>query len=130
MIPSFQKYLYPFLLLMGDGKTRNLTQVCEELSKSMRLTEEELAETYETSGQNRHYGRCGWARTWFLKAGILNSPSKGHYILSQAGKDLLASGETKITQKFLIEHYPSFAAFAKSKKKIEKHHSPSDKSHG
>ncbi|MDE6576568.1 MAG: restriction endonuclease [Muribaculaceae bacterium] len=111
---------------MGDGKTRNLLQICEGLSKTMNLNEEELAETYETSGQNRHHGRCGWARTWFMKAGILDSPKKGVYTISQVGKELLSSGETKITQKFLIEHYPSFASFARAKKKTEKHNCPSD----
>lgn len=126
MIPPFQEYLHPFLALMGDGKTRNLLQICEGLSKTMNLNEEELAETYETSGQNRHHGRCGWARTWFMKAGILDSPKKGVYTISQVGKELLSSGETKITQKFLIEHYPSFASFARAKKKTEKHNCPSD----
>lgn len=128
MIPSFQTYLYPFLKLMGDGKTRNISQVCDDLAKSMHLTDEELAETYETSGQNRHHGRCGWARTWFLKAGILESPQRGHFTISQAGKDLLNSGQTKITQKFLIEHYPSFADFAKTKKK-DKHVTASEEAH-
>ncbi len=129
MIPSFQKYLYPFLKLMGDGTPRNLSQICEELSKSMNLTAEELAETYETSGHNRHYGRCGWARTWFMKAGIIDSPNKGVYTISQEGKDLLSSGETKITQRFLIEHYPSFASFAKAKKKTGKSDCPLGDSH-
>ncbi len=46
MIPSFQKYLYPFLKLMGDGKMRNISQVCDDLGRSMNLSEEELAETY------------------------------------------------------------------------------------
>lgn len=129
MIPPFQEYLYPFLALMGDGNARNLSQICEALSKTMNLTKEELAETYETSGHNRHYGRCGWARTWFMKAGIINSTNKGVYIISPVGKELLSSGETKITQKYLIEHYPSFAAFAKTKKKTEKHNDPSGDGH-
>lgn len=59
MIPPFQKYLYPFLSLMGDGKVRNISQVSNDLAKTMNLNEEELSETYETSGQNRHHGRCG-----------------------------------------------------------------------
>lgn len=117
MIPPFQKYLYPFLKLMGDGKIRNISQISEALGKSMNLTPEELVETYETSGQNRHHGRCGWARTWFLKAGILESPKRGHYIISKTGRELLNSGRTEITQKFLIDRYPSFAMFAKTKKK-------------
>lgn len=128
MIPSFQKYLYPFLKLMGDGKARNISQVSDELGKYMKLTGEELAETYETSGQNRHHGRCGWARTWFLKAGVLESPSRGTYVISKAGMDLIDSGETNITQKFLIERFPSFAAFARTKKK-DKHTGAPDETH-
>lgn len=117
---------------MGDDEVRNISQVCDDLGKSMKLTEEELAETYETSGQNRHHGRCGWARTWFLKAGILESPKRGYFVISSAGKELLNSGQTSITQKFLIENYPSFAVFAKAKKKdkhttaVEEPHETSD----
>lgn len=117
---------------MGDGEVRNISQVCDDLGKSMNLTEEELAETYETSGQNRHHGRCGWARTWFLKAGILESPKRGYFVISNAGKKLLNSGQTNITQKFLIENYPDFAVFAKTKKKdknttaVEEPHETSD----
>ena len=36
MIPPFQKYLYPFLCLMGDGKVRNISQVSDDLGKSMK----------------------------------------------------------------------------------------------
>lgn len=128
MIPPFQKYLYPFLHLMGDGKIRNISQVSDELAKSMNLTDEELAEVYEASGQNRHHGRCGWARTWFLKAGLIDSPKRGHYVISKSGKELFESGETNITQKFLIDHYPSFAVFAKTKKK-DKHDNISEEIH-
>lgn len=128
MIPPFQQYLYPFLQLMGDDKVRNISQVSDDLGKLMKLTDEELAETYETSGQNRHRGRCGWARTWFLKAGLLDSPKRGLFVLSKSGRKLLSSGETGITQKYLIDHYPSFATFAKTKKK-DKNVSISDEPH-
>ena len=39
MIQSFQKYLYPFLSLMGDGKVRDISQVSDDLGKTMNLTE-------------------------------------------------------------------------------------------
>lgn len=42
MIPPFQKYLYPFLCLMGDGKIRNISQVSDDLGKSMNLTSRSL----------------------------------------------------------------------------------------
>lgn len=69
MIPPFQQYLYPFLKLMGDGKVRNISQVSEDLGKEMNLTEEELSETYETSGQNRHRG-------WQVEAVYLGNPMR------------------------------------------------------
>lgn len=111
---------------MGDGKARNISQLSDELSKSMQLTDEELAETYETSGQNLHRGRCGWARTWFQKAGLLDTPKRGYFIISKSGRELLDSGQTEITQKFLIEHYPAFAAFAKTRKKDKRYNTPEE----
>ena len=126
MIPPFQKYLFPFLQLMSDGKTRSIMQIRKELSLAMNLTEEELAETYETSGQNRHLGRCGWARTWFLKAGLIESTQRGLYTISNSGKELYNSGIKNITQQYLVNHYPAFAAFAKARKKEKYSHTATD----
>lgn len=86
----------------------------------MNLSEDDLAATLEKSGQNQHYGRCSWAKTWALKAGLIDkAPQKYHFVISKAGQDLVASGITDITQKFLVENYPSFAEFAKRKKHTE-----------
>ena len=109
MIPQFQKYLYPFLSLMGDGKVRNISQVSNDLAKTMNLSEEELSETYETSGQNRHHGRCGWARTWFLKAGVLDSPSRGHFVISESGRKLLMLQIYTLLIYFSNRNYPKIS---------------------
>ncbi len=117
MIPPFQQYLYPFLKLMGDGKVRNIkSDVWSELATSMKLSQSDLSETIEKSGQNRHYDRCSWAKTYMLKAGLVISPQRATFVISEQGRQLLDSGITDITQKFLIEHYPSFAEFVNHKK--------------
>lgn len=115
MIPPFQQYLYPSLELMGDGKVRKLSDVWSELAEKMNLSAADLSETLERSGQNRHYDRCSWAKTWMMKAGLLVSPQRATFVISEAGKQLLASGETNITREFLVGHYPSFAEFANGK---------------
>lgn len=107
---------------MGDGKIRNIPQVSYDLGMALHLTDDELSETYDTSGQNRHYGRCSWARTWYLKARLIDSPKRGYYVISKSGRELLNSGVTEITQKFLVSHYPTFAVFAKTKKKDKQSH--------
>lgn len=116
MIPPFQQYLYPFLKLMGDGKVRNIADIRSELATSMNLTEEELAETLERSGQYRHHDRCSWAKTYLLKAGLISCPQRAHFVVTEEGKKLLASGITYISNRFLLEHYPSFAEFVNHKK--------------
>lgn len=116
MIPPFQQYLYPFLKIMGDGKIRNISDIRSELATTMKLSQEDLSETLEKSGQYRHHDRCSWAKTYLLKAGLIVCPQRAHFVVSEEGKKLLTSGITYITQKFLIEHYPSFAEFANHKK--------------
>ena len=116
MIPPFQQYLYPFLKLMGDGKIRNISDIRSELATLMKLSEEELAETLEKSGQYRHHDRCSWAKTYLLKAGLITCPQRAHFVVTEEGKKLLASGITYISNKFLLEHYPSFAEFVNHKK--------------
>lgn len=120
MIPSFQKYLYPFLKLMGDGKARKMSEIIEALAPVMKLTPEDIDACYENSGQNIHLGRCNWAKTWFSKAGVVGSPKRGIYVITPVGQDLLNSGVTEITQKLLMSKYPSFKEFARPKKKTSK----------
>lgn len=115
MIPPFQQYLYPLLKLMEDGKPRTMSDIAPILAKRMQLSEADLLETFEKSGQNRHYDRCSWAKTYLIKAGLISSPQKAMFVISDHGRQLLASGETNITSRFLAEHYPSFAEFANRK---------------
>lgn len=115
MIPPFQQYLYPFLKLMGDGKLRTMSDIAPVLAKEMKLSDADKAEKYERSGSNRHYDRCSWAKTWMVKAGLLVCPKRATFAISEAGMQLLASGETNITREFLVGHYPSFAEFANGK---------------
>lgn len=117
MIPPFQTYLLPFLQYVSDGKQHRILDVAEALGKSMGLTQKDLEEVIESSGKPRHYYRCSWAKTYLSKAGLIQFPERAVFVITDKGRELLASGVTKLSQRFLIEHYPSFAEFAKKKNK-------------
>ena len=51
-----------------------------------------------------------WAKTYLKKAGLVDSPKRGSYIITTAGSTLLHS-DVAITNEFLESNYPSFAAF-------------------
>lgn len=117
MIPKFQDYLLPFLKLMSDGKTRVLSDVVKELAIAMNLTDADLAETMDKSGKPRHNDRCSWSKTYLSKAGLITFPKRANFVISDAGKNLLASNPSSLTINFLKENYPSFATFIATRKK-------------
>lgn len=105
---------------MGDGRVRKMSEIVESLAPIMKLTPEDIDACYKSSGHNIHHGRCGWAKTWFNKAGVVMSPERGLYVITPIGQELLNSGVTEITQKLLISKYPAFKEFARPKKKESK----------
>lgn len=54
--------------------------------------------------------RVGWTRTYLKKAGLLTTPSRGTYQLTQLGKQVLDSNPTVIDNSFL-EQFDSFHQF-------------------
>lgn len=121
MIPPFQNYLFPFLSLMSDGKMRTVKEAASDLAAKMNLSAADLDETLESSGKSRHLDRCGWAKTYLVQAGLIYAPKKAHFLISPDGIKLANSGVTFLSNKFLSENYPSFAAFVNKKEKVSNH---------
>lgn len=97
--------------VMGSGELMDIRAIAEKVAKHMKISEEDLADTLD-SGQSRHVNRCSWAKTWCKKAGLISSPKRARFAITDKGRKLLESGVTELTQKYMIDHYPSFAEFA------------------
>ena len=54
--------------------------------------------------------RIGWARTYLKKAGLISSPQRAQFVITEEGKRLYESG-VEITDTLLLEKYPGFADF-------------------
>lgn len=105
MIPSFQKIMLPLLELLKDHKPRRMTNCAEELAKTFNLTDQEKKERVP-SGGFRFLNRVCWARLPLSTAGLLKSPQRGLWEITQEGLDLLAENPAEITVKLLKEKYP------------------------
>jgi restriction system protein len=57
----------------------------------------------------------GWARTYLKKAGLIISPKRGHFKISDRGLELLKKNPPEITAKFLMR-YDEFVKFKTIKK--------------
>ncbi|QUA52194.1 restriction endonuclease [Aristaeella lactis] len=108
-VPKFFDFLGTFLVALADGKTHTSKEVRTFASDEMKLTAEELAELLPSGKQTTFANRVAWARTYLDRAGLIKTPSKGHYCITEEGKKALKSG-VKIDLAYL-EKYPSFVSF-------------------
>jgi restriction system protein len=111
-IPAFQTYLLPTLKTLGNGEIWTNIAMAEELAKHFNLTAEDRADLLPSGVRPRYRDRAIWALTYLFQAGLATRPSRGKYEITPTGGALLKSPPKEITQRFLIENYPSFREFA------------------
>jgi restriction system protein len=114
-IPDFQTIMLPLLEMFKDGEAKTTTQMYAELADRFGLTELERAERLPSGHQTRFHNRVGWARTHLKKAGLLERIGSGLYRIAPRGKEVLASGPSKIDVHFL-DQFEEHLEFRKTKK--------------
>ena len=67
--------------------------VRNNIANSMKLTEEDLAEMLPSGSQRTFDNRVAWARTYLDKAGLIETPMRGKYHITEKGKRALTSNE-------------------------------------
>jgi restriction system protein len=115
MIPTYEEIMLPFLKLLSDGKEHSLNETHDKLADHFQLTEEEASELLPSGQQPIFRNRIGWARTYLKKAGLLTSPSRAHFIITDRGRALLKENPKEITSNFL-KKYDEFVDFQNIKR--------------
>lgn len=116
-LPKYSELYLPFLTTIQDGAVYSAKEVRDRLASSLRLSDDDLSQLISSNHQSVWASRFGWANTYLKKAGLVIAPKAGHCQITDEGKRLLNSG-VDITNHYLVEHYPDFAAFRKGKKVI------------
>lgn len=107
--------MLPVLKLASDGEEHKFSQAVEELADEFSLTSEERNELLPSGSQAVFNNRVGWARSYLKQAGLLASPKRGFFTITQRGKELLTTNPAKVDVSVLAQ-YPEFVEF-KSRKK-------------
>lgn len=114
-IPNYQQFMLPLLQLLQDGKEHSLQEAYQVLPERMNLSEEEKREYLPSGTQPIVYNRIGWARTYLKKAKLITTTRRGHFIISERGKEVLQSNPDKIDYDFLMQ-FPEFQEFRNTRK--------------
>jgi restriction system protein len=109
-IPDYQTVIPPLLQLASDGQEHSLRGAIEELADQFGLSEQERNHLLPSGRQATFDNRVGWARTYMKKAGLLSSPRRGYFEITDAGPQALKINPEAINNK-ILEQYPEFLEF-------------------
>src|SRR5512141_3200570 len=102
--------MLPFLRIAGDGKEHSVAEARARLASEFKLTEAEQDELLPSGRQSRFGNRVAWAKVYLEQGGLLVSPRRGHFQISDRGRDVLKAPPARIDIKFL-DQYPEFIEF-------------------
>jgi restriction system protein len=109
-IPDYQTLMLPLLKLAADGREHRFRDAIEQLASEFRVGDAERGELLPSGAQPVLDNRVGWARTYLKQAGLLQSPKRGIFQITDAGKRLLVENPPRIDVA-LLDRYDAFRAF-------------------
>jgi restriction system protein len=117
-IPDFQSIMLPLLKILADGKVYKYREIFEALVREFQVTEAERKEMLPSGQQEIFANRVGWAKTYLKKAGLIDSPQRATFVISEKGKEILSQNPARIDTKFLRQ-FPEFQEFTRVNKQNE-----------
>lgn len=109
-IPDFQSIMLPLLKLTADRQEHRRQDVAEPLAAQLGVTPEEQTKLLPSKRQEVFVNRIHWARFHLAKAGLLESPRRGVFRITDRGLQVLEAPPARITIAFL-QRFPEFAEF-------------------
>lgn len=102
-IPDFQTLILPLLSLLGDGEEHSNADIYANLANVLGLTDEEKEQLLPSGRQTVFTNRAAWAKSYLKQAGLVTSPRRGCYAITERGKEVLARNVSRIDIAYLMQ---------------------------
>lgn len=109
-IPKYDEMYREILECLSDGQVHKSKEIKNIVAMRFSLSSIDREELLPSGRQSVFDNRLGWARTYLKKAGLIQSPSRGSYVITPAGKQVLAENPQRIDNDYL-QRYESFCSF-------------------
>ena len=109
MIPDYQTLMRPVLASAAAGETR-IGDAVEELAEKMGLTPDERAQLLPSGKQAMFANRVHWAKTYLVKAGLVEGTHRGYFRITPRGQAALADAAATINNAYL-DQFKEFQDF-------------------
>ena len=108
-IPDYQTLMLPVLRIAALGES-TIPKAVEKLGVEFGLTADQMAEMLPKGGAQVINNRAHWAKTYLVKAGLLDQPRRGIFRITGRGAELLKTNPSRIDN-HILANYSEFRAF-------------------
>src|SRR5687767_15025411 len=84
-VPDFQTLMLPVLRQLEAGGEQAPSDVRQQVSSTLNLTEADLSELLPSGRQTTFANRVAWALGYLKQAGLAESPKRGVYRVTERG---------------------------------------------
>lgn len=109
-VPDFQTLMLPALRTLAQRSPQTTVEVRSALSAEFALSVDALAELLPSGRQTTFANRVAWAYSYLKQAGLIESPRRGVYAITDRGRSVLSEQPSRIDIAFL-SRFPEFQAF-------------------
>jgi len=116
-IPDYQTLLLPVLRLSAEGQHR-VIEVIDRIADEFALSAAEREQMLPSGKQRVLHNRIHWAKFYLTKAGLIDVPSRGNFVATEAGRQLLAKKPGRIDVAMLEVASPAFQEFLSGQRHV------------
>ncbi len=107
--PKWEEYMLYELIYLSDNKKHKRNEIIEYAANYLKLTDE-VKSILISSGMPTYINRGGWALSYLKQSGLIESPKRGEYLITEEGKRVVDS-KPKTFGESDLEKYPSYQEF-------------------
>jgi restriction system protein len=99
--------MLPFMQHITDGNEHSTSETHDALALHFKLTNEELNQYLPSGKQTTFYNRIYWAKAHLKMAGLVENIKRGHFRITEQGKQVLSTKPSEINLRFL-KQFPEY----------------------
>ena len=102
-VPGYDEFMLPLLQLAGNQQEYSMAEARDKMVEAFNLSNEDLRELLPSGKQAVFPNRVAWAKTYLLKAGLLESRTRGKFNITKRGMEVLEEKPATIDRKYLMK---------------------------